>query len=69
VALGFEHCTAEITGHVVVEHFHLSSYFWAFAGAIDEIATARAATKSDTAFMALITAHAPDLGQRAAAFQ
>jgi hypothetical protein len=47
VAFGFVHGTAETIGHVVVEHFDS-----AFAGAIDEIATARPATKIDAAFMA-----------------
>jgi hypothetical protein len=47
VAFGFEHCTGETIGHVVVEHFCS-----ACAGAIDKIATARTAVKSDAAFMA-----------------
>jgi hypothetical protein len=47
VAFGFVHGTVEIIGHVVVEHFDS-----AFAGAIDEIATARPAMKSDATFMA-----------------
>ena len=44
------HCTAEIVGHVVVEHL-LS----AFAGAVDAVATARPATKSNAAFMAIFS--------------
>jgi hypothetical protein len=57
VALGFEHCKAEILGQVVTEHpyFLLFSFFSAFAGAIEKIAAARPATKSDAAFMAIFS--------------
>jgi hypothetical protein len=45
-----------MAGQVVVEHpLLLFSFFSAFAGAIDEIATARPATKSDAAFMAIFS--------------
>ena len=44
MVLGVRHCTGEIIGHVVLEHLSWA----AFAGAIDEMATARPATKIAT---------------------
>jgi hypothetical protein len=55
VAVGFEHCTAEILGQVVTEHPLLFSFFSAFADAIDKIATAWPATKNGEAFMAIFS--------------
>jgi hypothetical protein len=57
---GFVHGTGEIVKSVVVEQLPVvvakavaTGLLWAFAGTVDNIATARPATKSDAVFMAV----------------
>jgi hypothetical protein len=57
---GFVHGTGEIVKSVVVEQLPVvvakavaTGLLWAFADTVDTIATARPATKSDAAFMAV----------------